>query len=252
MKNKKVIILALVAVMVIGIAVPAFAANQTSTKINGAYEELPIDVVVMPTGKAVINPYKMPIKPKDTATTSAEIGKTITTAGQISTYPLAMYNKGDVDLAVGATVTASNVTGVELVTTSIPASSTDKQAQVYLEAKQDTTLDGDDYSVTADTTGYIVNVKGDTLCDAFNAWTETTYDRTSTSQVIVNPDEPTRAKEIAKMKKADPTTGQPQAGSYVLYRLAGKCVEAPDTAWATTDKFEVDVAFTFSPTTITP
>ena len=40
---------------------------------SGKYEEIVLDVVLMPTGKAVINPYGMPVKALDTQTVPQEI-----------------------------------------------------------------------------------------------------------------------------------------------------------------------------------
>ncbi len=70
--------------------------------------------------------------------------------------------------------------------------------------------------------------------------------QTNANQVIVNPESPITKKGIATMTKAD-VDGKPQAGSYVLYRLGGNCSEEPEVAWKTTDKFDVKVAFSFTP-----
>ena len=246
MKSKKLVLMALVIVLTLSLAIPAImAANETV--ISGKYEEIVLDVVLMPTGKAVINPYGMPVKALDTQTVPQEIaGKTLKTAGKIATQPLVMYNKTDVDLSVGATVSASGVSGLELSTSTVSPTSADKKAQVYLEAQQDTTLTGTDYTITADTAGFIGTVDGAKLVDAFNAWPASTYNQTSTNQVIVNPESPITKKGIATMTKAD-VDGKPQAGSYVLYRLGGNCSEEPEVAWKTTDKFDVKVAFSFTP-----
>lgn len=246
MKSKKLVLMALVIVLTLSLAIPAImAANETV--ISGKYEEIVLDVVLMPTGKAVINPYGMPVKALDTQSTPQEIaGKTLKTAGKIATQPLVMYNKTDVDLSVGATVSASGVSGLELSTSTVSPTSADKKAQVYLEAQQDTTLTGTDYTITADTAGFIGTVDGAKLVDAFNAWPASTYNQTNANQVIVNPESPITKKGIATMTKAD-VDGKPQAGSYVLYRLGGNCSEEPEVAWKTTDKFDVKVAFSFTP-----
>ena len=231
MKSKKLVLMALVIVLTLSLAIPAImAANETV--ISGKYEEIVLDVVLMPTGKAVINPYGMPVKALDTQTTPQEIaGKTLKTAGKIATQPL---------------VSSSGVSGLELSTSTVSPTSADKKAQVYLEAQQDTTLTGTDYTITADTAGFIGTVDGAKLVDAFNAWPASTYNQTNTNQVIVNPEGPITKKNIATMTKAD-VDGKPQSGSYVLYRLGGNCSEEPEIAWKTTDKFDVKVAFSFTP-----
>ena len=246
MKSKKLVLMALVIVLTLSLAIPDIRA-AIETVISGNYEEIVLDVVLMPTGKAVINPYGMPVKALDTQTVPQEIaGKTLKTAGKIATQPLVMYNKTDVDLSVGATVSASGVSGLELSTSTVSPTSADKKAQVYLEAQQNTTLTGTDYTITADTAGFIGTVDGAKLVDAFNAWPASTYNQTSTNQVIVNPESPITKKGIATMTKAD-VDGKPQSGSYVLYRLGGNCSEEPEVAWKTTDKFDVKVAFSFTP-----
>lgn len=251
MKSKKLILIALTVALVLSAAVPAImAANETV--INGAYEEILIDVVVMPTAKATINPYGMPVPVYDTAATPAKIeGKTLKTAGQIATQPLVMYNKTDSKLSVGATVTASGVSGLELVS-SIPANSDEKQAMVFLEAQQAQSLTGDDYVVVDDThplpAGYIGTVDGAKLVDEFNDWPASTYSASATNMILVDADDPVSKAGIAVMDEAD-SDGKPQTTSYVLYRLAGKCVEEPETAWRTSDKFTVKVAFSFKQTT---
>ena len=253
MKGKKLILMALAVVLTLSLAVPAILAAGQETVINGGYEEIIVDVVLMPTRKAQLNPYSMPVKALDTQATPAQIDNlTLKTAGKIATQPLVMYNKTDVALSVGATVSAENVTGIELLTSNVAPTSTDKQAQIYLEAMQDFSLNGNDYTVGADAdvrnvAGRIAGVDGRKVVAAFNAWRTTTYDRNSTNQIIVNPDEPTRRKNIAVMNAG--TGFGPNAGSYVLYRLGGDCSEAPDTAWAPTDKFDVKIAFSFTPTT---
>lgn len=245
MKCKKLITLALAGVMTLSMAaVPGMAASETV--IKGAFEPITIDVVVMPTGKAQLNPYSMPVKAMDTQATPAQIGtSTLNTAGQIATQPLAMYNKTDVDLSVGATVSAENVSSsLELVSRSIAASVTDKQALVYLEAKQDRTLTATDAGQAAGA-GVIGDLNGANLVAAFNAWDATSYNKTDASQILVNAGEATTKKNIAIM---DAGTGSaPNAGGFVLYRLGGECTAEPETAWAASDKFDIKVAFSFTP-----
>lgn len=254
MKCKKLILVALVVALTLSLGIPAIlAADSTSTEIKGEYKAPVIDVIVMPEGSAQLNPYAMPVKALDS--TGVQIGtKTLKTTGQIATQPLAMYNKTDVELSVGATVSATNINGVELVTKPFRATETDKQALIYLEAKQSATLGASDYFVATDTNptpgaGYIGTIDGEKLVDEFNLWQKTTYNAAATDQVLVDPKEPTTKKGLATMA-AGTGTG-PNTGSYVLYRLGGACVESPETAWAegsSGDKFNVNVSFSFTPT----
>lgn len=248
MKCKKIVALALTGVMTLALAAPAFAAG-TSTKITGAFEDITISVSVKDTGKAVINPYSMPVK------ALADDGKAklaeLTTAGKIATNPLVMYNKTAINLSVGATVSATvpTTSGVELISTPVMATSTEKRAQVYLEVKRDNSLTSANISTTAAPATDICGIGGQAVIDAFNDWAATTYDRTAKNQILVSADEETTKENLAIMSACTDNSGTmvQNAGSFILYRLAGSVAKKPDVAWAETDTFDVNVAFTFSP-----
>ena len=121
LNKKRVASAALAGALALSMAAPAFASQSV---ITGNYKEIRLAVTVPTTGKAVINPYGMPVKALDTQSTPQEIaGKTLKTAGKIATQPLVMYNKTDVDLSVGATVSASGVSGLELSTSTVSPTS---------------------------------------------------------------------------------------------------------------------------------
>lgn len=250
MKCKKVVSMAMAGVMTLAMAVPSMAADPLQTVITGKYEEITLDVVVMPTGSATINPYEMPVPVMDTNTSPAKIaGKTLNTAGKIASQPLAMYNKTNVALNVGATVTAANISeGLELVTKNIGTKATEKQVQVYLEAKQETTLASGDVGKSK-AAGVIGDFDGGKLADIFNTWEASTYNAANTNQVLVNPEAAATKKGLAIMNAGKEEGGKmvPDTGSFVLYRLGGNCVESPETAWTGTDKFDVNVVFSFTP-----
>lgn len=246
MKCKKIAALALTGVMTLALAVPAFAAAP-ATKISGAFEEITISVTLPGTAKAVINPYSMPVKAiaDDGSTALTEL----TTSGKIATNPMIMYNGTEINLNVGATVTATvpTTSGLELVSTAVRDTTTDKQAQVYLEVMRDNTLLNADLSSTD--ASAVSGVDGAKAVAAFNNWPATTYDRTARNQVLVSADEPQTKENLAIMAAGVENSGavEPQKGSFILYRLAGSVAKNPDEAWAATDTFEVNVAFTFSP-----
>lgn len=258
MKCKKLAALALTGVMTLSLAAPAFAAG-TSTKITGLYKEIPIEVSVQPTGSAVINPYSMPMKAKaDDLTTEF---KELTTAGQIATNPLVMYNKTEIDLDVGATVSVALTKGstLEIVQTKVnnvasgktPAE-TAKKAQVFLEATRNTTLtDADvDTAATPDTTANICGIDGNAVVTAFNSWEAEDYAAANAYQILANPDEAVTKEKIALLSgglaDADGDVS-PSQGSFVLYRLSGSVTKNPEEAWTAKDGFDVNVAFTFTP-----
>ena len=252
MKSKKLIAMGLAVVMTAALAVPALAAN---TVITGMYQEIQIDVDVSPVGTAVINPYGMPVKAMYKATPEAEpvAVDTLKTAGKIATQPLVAVNKCDVTLDVGATVSGTVKGSLMLASKDVSTLKT-KSAVVYLECKQDTTLDNTNLSST-DADQPIEGVKGADLVAAFNDWDATSYDfgtdAVNAGKILVGTTAKTKA-NLCTMAAAEEsaTPGdpmEPQKGSFMLFRLGGDVVQAPTDAWTAKDGVVVNVAFTFTP-----
>lgn len=258
MFKKRIASLALAGVMAASLAVPAFAAGN-STTITGSYREIPIAVTVPDTGAVTINPYGLPVSfTKSDDTTKVEI-----VGQQITTAPLAIMNDGSVDLSVGATVTTTvaKTSGIELTTaTTVPAkgqpANTEKQAFVYLEI---VTVDPDDGDAAAElkalktTEGADIN---DLVIDACAADVWGTYKETSgkapANMLALNPDEAVSKSDMGVLKAAKTaaegdTPAEYDVGSVGLFRLSGDCVTSPDSAWSTKDSFTTTIAFTFTP-----
>ena len=135
MKTKKLISIALCVVMALSLAIPSFALgggttdsgstntgsgggsgstgststakNTYSIDIPGGYEEIPLSVVIIGTGKAVINPYGIPYEIALETDEVTEDGNAVIEGKGITTTPLAVVNMSAAKLNIGATLTAS-------------------------------------------------------------------------------------------------------------------------------------------------
>ncbi len=257
MKSKKLLSLGLSLVMSLSLAVPAFAAANTSntTEISGAYKEVTIAVDVPATGKAFINPYGLDLKVPQAEGDSTEV----TIKGQqIVSAPMAIKNKSAMDLSVSATVTgkitpitvpdgqtaptlmkfATGTTKGSGTNPDAPdyvAPATGKSAYVYFQAKQAT-----------NTTGTVADIATE-----YAAWGASAYDEDT--DVIV------AAKAVAKenvmtLRAADlednGTFKAFKAGSIGMFRLTGDCTSGSKANWTDKDQFTVTVAFTFTPAAV--
>lgn len=260
MKSKKLLSMGLSLVMSLSLAVPAFAAANTSnkTEISGAYKEVTIAVDVPATGKAFINPYGLDLEVPQDAADSANSGKATIKGQQIVSAPMAIKNKSAMDLSVSATVTgaitpidvpsgetaptlmkfATNTTkgvGTNPDAEGYVPPATGKSAFVYFQAKQ-----------AADTTGTAAAVATE-----YAAWGASAY--SEATDIIV------AAKAVAKenimtLRAATlDNTGtftSYKAGSIGLFRLTGDCTSGSKVNWTDKDQFTVTVAFTFTPANV--
>jgi hypothetical protein len=247
MLNKRIMSLSLAALTVASLAAPAFAAEETQTTqpknttvVSGAYKEVAIAVTVPTTGEAQINPYGLPVE----LTKSASSTKAAKVTGeQIVTQPMYISNEGDVALDIAASVTTT-VKNIELVTDKTGlAKSTDKQAYVELQMVQSANK-----SLTDDTAK-------DKIIDEYATAATWTADTVGTLALPAGGDDAATADKLATLAASKVTgTGSDavvtyNAGSIVLYRLAGEVVTKPDdsTPWADGDGFTATIAFTFTP-----
>ena len=236
---------AMAGVLAMSLAVPAFAADNTTT-VTGTYKAVTIDVTVPETGVAFINPYALEIEVPESegSTTNVRIS-----GQQIVSAPMAIQNKTAMDLSVSATVTGEvdlTKTDMKLATSTTKgtgaegdadyvAPATGKSAFVYLQAKPAT-----------DTTGAAA-----TLAAECAAWAPSAY--AEATDVIVGTRAVTKD-NLATLRAATVNSGtfvSYNAGSIALFRLTGDCVAAPRASeWKTTDTFKTTIAFTFAPATI--
>ena len=207
------------------IAVPSFAS---STTIDGAYQAVTLKVTVPATGKAIINPYSLPIK----------LGEASISGEQITTgTALTIQNKSSVALDVGAEVTVTIPSGSEAVyASSIAANETGKKFNVNLEIFSDNELAGD-------VDKEVLNAKFATL-------------KSDDADLVITPTAADAAGKASGggdgsvMLKEGTADGALQAGGAAYFRLSGNVAKKPTTAWAATDTFSVAIAWTFEPCVI--
>lgn len=136
--------------------------------------------------------------------------------GQIISEPAYIENKTEVPVLVSVTATGTIKKDSNMYLTSTSTKdivSTAKKAFVYFEIKA---ADGPD------------QVSWDKEYDA-------------EKHLLVRTTPKTR-KNIVKLGAAE------ESGCYGVFRLTGDCVANPKIAWTVTDGFDVEIAFTFTPT----
>lgn len=213
---------ALAGVMAISLTIPAFAAANTTT-ISGTYEETTLAVTVPTTGTVAINPYGLPFSMGEGNTVSGQ---------QIATKaPLVVANKSAVALKVSANVKAVEAGALKIVAENAVAAATVPSVYVEFQMFEAPGVAGD-----AVTDAETLNPKFAALKDG-DAKCHTAVTTTAA-------DEP----DILTLRAGD-ADGNVQDGGAAFFRLSGKAVKKPTTAWTTNDKFTATVVFTFEPGT---
>lgn len=240
--KKRILSSVLAVAMAASMAVPAFAEGEdtteaNTTKIEGTYKDVEIAVVVPPTAEAQINPYGLDIEfVKDTEGTTVS-------GQQIVTMPAAIINKSSMNLGVSATVTGALKEGSDMklaaTTTKVSGDAaplTTKTAFVYFQMK---VADGlAEANVTAD------KVAEEDLGKAAAAWNDA-YN--ADSDIVVGTKAASKENIVTLKAATGDDKDEVADGGIAMFRLSGDCVVAPKTAWAETDGFNVNVAFTFMP-----
>lgn len=234
MKNKKLMSLVMAGALSASLAVPAFAANNTTVEITGTYADTPIEVDVPTTGTAQINPYGLDVK---IGTSTSKI-----TGQQIVTQPLAVVNRTTMDLDVNASVIGLATGNFKFAAAPIKGADpavTTNSAFVYLE-------------MTAGT-GSIIKTDGsldqDVLNTQFAGWAASTYTANDATKLVVSTKANDSTQALLTLAKGTEASGKvtPAAAGVGLFRLTGDCVKSPKIAWADTDGFTATIAFTFGP-----
>lgn len=256
-KNRKKIALILALSLTLMASISALAGQ--TTKITSRYEIPPIEVVIPTAGRAVINPFNLPVDIK------ADDGKTLigtpwTNAGQIVTKPLVGYNMSGFALKVGATVLGEPTGDFKLVDTDPTTDDTitTKSGQVYLEVQASTSdlgyVLGQDTKTSPTTT--IGGLTGTTVSSALQGWAQTPY-TDADYQLLVGRSAATKRGmcEIAAATTATTTapdgstiTGTgPDTNGYFMARLCGKVVAVPKEDWVPTDGLDATITWIIEP-----
>lgn len=229
--------------LALSLAAPAFAANNTSTTITGAYTDIPIAVSVPTTGTAQINPYGLPVTiTKSNDTTVDLVGQ------QITTKPLSVKNQGTVSLDMGVSSFLVTPTGDISIAA---AKNAEKEIAVNLEVAglDDTTL-----AVSSDSEN-LDNLIIDAFADE-DSWANAgtlsapAFAKGATASTIT----PAKQDDMAVLGAVTPKSEGFTYGktSIALFRLTGDLAEEPVNAgaadpWKETDGFSAAIVFKFTP-----
>lgn len=227
--------------LALSLAAPAFAANNTSTTITGAYTDIPIAVSVPTTGTAQINPYGLPVTiTKSNDTTVDLVGQ------QITTKPLSVKNQGTVSLDMGVSSFLVTPTGDISIAA---AKNTEKEIAVNLEVAglDDTTL-----AVSSDSEN-LDNLIIDAFADEDSWANAITLPAPAFAKGGTAPN-PANKNNMAVLGAVTPKSEGFTYGrkSIALFRLTGKLAEEPVNAgaadpWKETDGFSAAIVFKFTP-----
>lgn len=215
MKKKSIVSLAVAGGLALAMVAPASAAtfyNGQGTKFT-ALCQLPEIVVKVPTTGAIyLNPLDLPV----------HVGQD-DEAGQILSTPSCIENQSEVPLKVSVEVTGAIGEGSDMILSSYSTKDmnlTSKRAFMYFEMHVANSDDTERF-------------KWDTAFDA----EKHIMVRTTTK----------RKKDMITLAAAK--NGEVASkGGYGVFRIAGDAVKAPKSEWKSTDKVNVEIAFTFTPT----
>lgn len=230
MKIKKILSLVLASVMVLALAVPAFATETViediskgaNVKVTGELAAPTIKVSVPTSAKLIANPFKLTVKKSDDNGLAADSTDEIISPTQY------ISSSSNVDLWVSGTVTGTPSTDVKLVTAEAADGRTwtdaSKTKDMFLYMKMKTSADN---STELDASAY---ADGDLVVAAAKA-------------VAV----PAAMAKASKLEKVDTTAATPDV-KYVAFRLGGKIATNLSVGtWNSKDKVDVAIAFTFLP-----
>lgn len=230
--------------LALSLAAPAFAANNTSTTITGAYTDIPIAVSVPTTGTAQINPYGLPVTiTKSNDTTVDLVGQ------QITTKPLSVKNQGTVSLDMGVSSFLVTPAGDISIDT---AKDTGKKIAVNLEVAglDDTTL-----AVSSDSEN-LDNLIIDAFADEDSWANAITLPAPAFAKGGTAPN-PANKNNMAVLGAVTPKSEGFTYGrkSIALFRLTGDLAQEPATTgtpaapdpWKETDGFSAAIVFKFTP-----
>lgn len=220
---------ALAGVMALSMAAPAFAAGDT-TVVTGTYTPITLDVTVPSTGKAVINPYGLPL---ELAEGINVVNEKISTAA-----PLMVENRSAVALKVGVKEVVGIPKGeLQLVATDPATDETAKKAHVVFQMFPADGIKEDNYENET------------TVATAFAALKKDQGGHDSAKDVNVMPASGTPAKGESKdniiQLEAGTTDGKLKDGGAAFFRLSGEV--AKKASWAATDGFTAKIVFSFEP-----
>lgn len=241
---KRLCTLILAGVLALSLAAPAFAAD---TVITGGYEEVDLDVTISETGKAIVNPYGLPVDLK--ASDDTTIQATITKEQVTTAAPLTIVNASAVALSVSAKVTGTETGDAKLVPAldaNVTETSTPKNIVARLEVFAAPGIVGADFDAIE---GSDATAKDAALAKLNKAFAALKSDDAPLTAPVLTTASISEGELILRAGK----DGAAQDGSVAFFRLAGEVVKNPTTDWAEAsgpvagDGFTATIAFTFEP-----
>lgn len=227
--------------LALSLAAPAFAANNTSTTITGAYTDIPIAVSVPTTGTAQINPYGLPVTITKSNDTTVDLVNQ-----QITTKPLSVKNQGTVSLDMGVSSFLVTPAGdVSIAATKDTAKGIAVNLQVA--GLDDTTL-----AVSSDSEN-LDNLIIDAFADEDSWANADTLAAPAFAKGGTAPN-PANKNNMAVLGAVTPKSEGFTYGrkSIALFRLTGDLAQEPVNAgaadpWKETDGFSAAIVFKFTP-----
>lgn len=236
-------------VLTLSLAVPAFAADDNTTVIQGGYDEIPIAVEVPATGTAQINPYGLPVE------LTLSSGSTVSLTGQkITTQPLNVKNQGSVKLDMDASLLVIPKGDVAIAA----AKGTDKTIKVDLEVAA---VNDDELAVLSDNER-LPDLLIQKFADDANWENATTLAapavaKAATTGTASKSTDNGNTSPLAILGAATVNAGAGTttygADSIAFFRLTGDLAEEPvdassnETPWAAADGFTATIVFKFTP-----
>lgn len=218
MKFKKLISTALAGAMALSLSVPAFASSGT-VKVEGSIQVPTLNVVLPTTASMVMNPYNMSVKldPRDPASAVND---------QIISSTMEVKNLSNIGVQVGINVTGTTGKGDVAFAASSAATSTAKEAYVYVAFEIGSTgLDVADTNGSGNSTVVL-----------------------STTPADVTDFAPTAAAGNANTLAASADSKTPATNGVLGFKFFGDT--APVTTWTDKDTLAATIAFTFTPVAV--
>lgn len=259
MFKKRIASLLLAGVMIASLAVPVFAADDDddddddynqAIDIEGTYEAMEIAVNVTTDGTVKINPYSIPVD----VPYNVDDSKSATFENQqIVSSPMYIRNEGSYDWDVKAKVGIVTVAGgqdktpMKLGTMAPMATSTAKEAYIYLEAKTAGTLKNmNGQAIDPSTDDAFLDDVMD-VCATADGWGVSEKLVLSTTKAAESTKTLVTVKKATVDNSGSATLIKYAPESVAVFRLAGSCTASPKEEWTAEDTFSVNIAFTFSP-----
>jgi hypothetical protein len=205
MKRKKVMSMVFTLVMVLTLAVPAFAVVENGLSVFQATATTMLPIINVDISKTqspiLLNPYKFAVADEEDKTPSEIQGSVI-----------AVKNMTQTDLRVSAAVTGSVSGGVSFSTMPLTSTVTAKKAFVY---------------------GVFTVQEGNDPID------DPGYNSAAANQVVV------KASTVNKKNVARLPAASEREPNYLSFSVFGNCTSSPKIAWTAEDTLSVAVAYSF-------